>query len=437
MTAAVPAPDVDTVLGNGLRVVVVRAPVVPLAEIRLTVPHAPVTAGDVSRWQVLAACLLHGTREHDAASFDAALAGCGATLTATADARRLTVAGHTLAERLPDVLRLLADAVLRPDLDDALVARRTGQTAHRLRLAADQPAAVAQDALLRHRYGERAALWQPAPDGLGGCDAASLRALHRRHVRAGGASLVLAGDVRPDEALHQVTRTLGGWRAAEGEVRQVPPPPFGGGPLRLVRRPGAVQSLLRLAAPAVPRTDPDYPALHLAHVAFGGSFSSRLARRLREEKGYAYLVASGMESVPGSSALMVEADTATEHTAAALACVREELERMCEQPPDTAEVRSAQRYAAGSTATAMAAPAALATALSNLLHVGAGADWLHRWEDRLTAVRPAEVAAAARRFFAPEGFTGVVVAESAAVDRMVRASPSPGFAVVPDPVGAV
>ncbi|MGW7283652.1 M16 family metallopeptidase [Streptomyces sp. NPDC054844] len=411
-----PLPDADVVLGNGLRVVVCSAPVVPLVEVRLTVPYAATEPGEVTRCQLLAAVLLRGTAHRDADGYDAALAAHGATLDAAADADKLTVAGHTMADALPAVLALLAETVRAPRLTRDVVLPEREALARRVRLATHQPAALAQHALLRRRYGEEAAARrQPAPEQAAACTPDDLAELQARHLGARGAVLVLVGDLRPEEAVAAVTDTFGSWGAGPTAGAPEVPSWFPGGPLRLVERPGAIQSVIRLAAPALPRTDPGYPALHLAQLVFGGSFASRLVTRLREEKGYAYQLGSGVESVPGASTLMVEADTAAEHTVPALAVIRAELERMAAEPPSVREVDAARSYAAGSTATAMSSPGALASGLANLVHIGVGSDWLHNWGPLLAGVPYVAVVEAARRFFRPARFTGVVVADEAAV----------------------
>ncbi|MDH6193261.1 zinc protease [Streptomyces sp. CZ24] len=411
-----PLPDVDVVLGNGLRVVVCSAPVVPLVEIRLTVPCAATEPGEVTRCQLLAAILLRGTAHRDADGYDAALAAYGASLNAAADAHKLTVTGHAMADALPAVLTLLAETVREPRLAQDVVLLEREALARRLRLAAHQPAALAQHALLRRRYGEEAAARrQPTPEQAAACTPDDLAEAHTRHLGARGAVLVLVGDLRTEEAIDEVANVFESWEAGPGGEAPETPSWFPGGPLRGVERRGAVQSVIRLACPALPRTDAGYPALHLAQLVFGGSFSSRLVRRLREEKGYAYQLGSGVESVPGASTLMVEADTAAEHTASALAVIKAELERMAAEPPSPREVDAARSYAAGSTATAMSSPGALASGLANLLHVGVGSDWLHHWGTLLAEVPYDAVVEAARRFFRPEGFTGVVVADEAAV----------------------
>ncbi|MFD3520657.1 M16 family metallopeptidase [Streptomyces sp. NPDC058653] len=415
-----PLPDLDTTLPNGLRVVLCSAPVVPLVEIRLTVPYAATGPGEVALRQLLAGILLQGTTHRDADAFDTALATHGAALDAGADARRFTVTGHTLADSLPAVLALLAETVLGPRLTEDVVAPERTRLARRIELSSHQPAAVAQQALLRRRYGEEfAARLRPAPQLAAACTPEDLGELHARQLGADGAVLVLVGDLRPDDALAAVGEAFGAWH--RGEADDVPQqPPFLGGPPLWVDRPGAVQSMIRLATPALPRTDPGYPALHLAQLVFGGSFASRLVAHLREEKGYAYQLGSGMESVPGASTLMIEADTAAEHTVAALAVIRDELARMAAEPPSEREVDAARSYAIGSIATAMSSPASLASGLSNLLHIGVGTDWLHGWGSLLNGVTYEAVTDAARRFFRPTAFTGVVLADESAVAPLRR-----------------
>ncbi|MEZ3181221.1 insulinase family protein [Streptomyces pimonensis] len=418
-----PLPDVDTTLANGLRLVVCSAPVVPVVEIRLTVPYAAREPGEVTRCQLLAMTLLRGTAHRDADAHDAALAAHGATLDATADAHRFAFTGHTMADALPDVLALLAETVREPRLTEDAVRPEREALVRRIRLATHQPAALAQHALLRRRYGdETAALRQPAPEAAAACTPDDLAALHARHLGARGAVLVLVGDLRPKDAVAAVTDAFGAWGPGPADDRPGAPSWFAGGPLLRVDRPGAVQSVIRLAAPALPRTDPGYPAVHLAQLVFGGSFASRLVACLREEKGYAYQLGSGVESVPGASTLMVEADTAAEHTVPALAVIRAELERMAAEPPSAAEVDAARSYAVGSTATAMSSPHALASGLANLVHIGAGSDWLHNWGPLLRGVPHEAVVEAARKHFRPAGFTGVVVADETAVAPLHRGS---------------
>src|SRR5205085_3489183 len=103
-------------------------------------------------------------------------------------------------------------------------------------------------------------------------------------------------------------------------------------------RAGAVQSQIRLAAQAIPRTDPRYPALQLANLVYGGFFSSRLVENIREDKGYTYSARSHPEFTIHGATLLIDADTASGVTAAALLETPYEPSRLGLGPPSEAEL---------------------------------------------------------------------------------------------------
>jgi predicted Zn-dependent peptidase len=188
-----------------------------------------------------------------------------------------------------------------------------------------------------------------------------------------------------------------------------------------VHRPGSVQSQLRLSAPAVGREDPRYAALQLANLVFGGYFSSRWMENIREDKGYTYGAHSGIEFVADGAVLGVETDVASDVTAAALLETRYELGRLVAVPPTAAEVDAARAYAVGSLLISLDNQGGLASTLAALAADGLGIDWLRAHPGRLEAVTPEQVADAALAFFAPAGFTGVVVGDADVIGERVRA----------------
>ena len=98
----------------------------------------------------------------------------------------------------------------------------------------------------------------------------------------------IVGDLSPERALDAAERALSGWDGDGSRRRAAADAAARAGPLLLVDRPGSVQSSLRMALPAVPRTHPDHAALQLANLVFGGYFSSRWVENIREDKGYTY-----------------------------------------------------------------------------------------------------------------------------------------------------
>ncbi|RRO15620.1 insulinase family protein [Saccharopolyspora rhizosphaerae] len=410
-TGIAPA-GVDTVLGNGLRVIAVRHGRVPMAEMRLRIPFANDDPMHPATAEVLAETLLTGTERRDRVKMDTDLAAVGGDLHAVVDPERLSIAGDALASGLDTLLDVLADALTGATYADDEINAERARLVERISVARSQPRVIAREELQRHRYGDHPYVREvPQADDVAQVTAEKVRALHRSHVLPRGSVLVLVGDIDPDAVVGEVERALAGWTSAES-ARELPAlPPVSGGDVRLVHRPGAVQSQLRFSAQALARTDERYPALQIANLIFGGYFSSRLVENIREDKGYTYGAHSSFEFTKGNGTLLVDADTASEVTAAALLETRYELARLALVPPSETEVESARQYAIGGLLTSTASQAGLASTLSALAAAGLDQDWLTAHPERLRDVSVEQVAEAAK-VFAPTSFTGVVVGDA-------------------------
>lgn len=404
---------VDTVLDNGLRVIAVRRPAVPMAELRLNIPFGGTDPAHAARAELLAATLLCGTPRRNRFDVDAALGAVGADLSSGVDPEHLSITGSGLAGGLTVVLEVLGDALVSAAYSASEVARERARLVERIAMSRSQPRMIAREALQRRRYGTHPATRElPEADDVAEVTPEAVRTLHRDAVVPGGAVLVLVGDVVPDQAVAAVADALKDWRSDRPATELAPLPELSGADLQLVHRPGAVQSQLRLSAQAVPRTDERYPALQLANLVFGGYFSSRWVENIREDKGYTYSAHSGLEfTSPAGATLVAEADTASDVTAAALLETRYELGRIAVVSPTESEVDNARQYAIGSLTIATSSQAGLAAQLSALACLGLNLDWLRAHPGRLRAVTTAQVAAAAAEFLAPARFTGVVVGD--------------------------
>ncbi|MFJ4105636.1 M16 family metallopeptidase [Amycolatopsis japonica] len=411
--AAADLSHVDTTLSNGLRVLAVRKPTVPLVELRVWIPFAGEDKLHPATAEVLAETLLTGTARRDRIEIDADLALIGGDLASGVDPERLVVTGTSLADGLPTMLDVLADALTGASYADAEVERERERLIERIAVSRTQPRTIAREALQKHRYGDHPAVREvPQAEDVAVVTPEQVRALHRASVLPRGSVLVIVGDIDPETVIGDLEKAFGGWASDRSAVRLPPLPDLVGGNVLLVPRAGAVQSQIRLSAQTVSRTDPRYPALQLANLVYGGYFSSRLVENIREDKGYTYSAHSGFEFTDKTAVVNVDADTATDATAAALMETRYELARLGLVPPTAEEVESVRQYAIGSLVTAASSQGGLAAQLSALAATGLGVEWLAGHPERLAAVTAEDVANAALEFFAPKRFTGVVVGDA-------------------------
>jgi len=411
---------VESTLPNGLRLVVVPRPGVPLIELRLRVPFAATTAADAglhtARGSVLSGAVLLGTAEHDQTAIAQLLQSHGAEMSVTTDPDRLLFGTTLLAAGLRPVLGVLAELLTSATYPADRVEGERDRVAERIAIARSQPGVIARSALAARRYGEHPyAITLPDPQLVTAVDADALRELHRARVLPAGSDLVLVGDLDPRAAADVVAGALGEWEGSGHAVEAPPAPDLRVTGIELVDRPGAVQSNIRLGGPAPGRTDPDLPAVRLANMIFGGYFSSRLVENIRERRGYTYSPRSSVDHQAAGSSFLVEADVATEVSGPALLETWYELGRMALLPVTEAELDAARRYIMGSMALSTATHAGLASTLSALVGAGLPPGWLAEHQRALAEVTVEQVQEAAHRYLASTALTAVVVGDAARV----------------------
>ncbi len=410
------APELPVVtertLPNGLRVLAVTRPGVPLVELRLRVPFSGSGEGHVAAAQLLGDTLLSGTDRRTAGQLAADVQALGGQLSASTDSDRLAMGGSVLSDGLPDLLGLLGEVLSAAAYPEHEVEGERERLVQELAIYRSQAGVVAREALLARMYGEHPyGRDLPTAAAVEGVTAQALRDLHAGRVAPEGSVLVLVGDLEGQAALDGVERALAPW-VARGSAAFAPPlPEPPAGPALLVDRPGAVQTTLRMAGRAPARTSPDSAAFTLANLVFGGYFSSRWVANIREDKGYTYSPHSGIDHPPAGSRVTVAADVSTPVTAPALVETVHELGRVATTRVEQAELDQARRYAIGSLALSTASQAGLASTLSALVGAGLGVEWLQEQPGRLEAVTVDEVLDVAARHLAPARLTTVLVGD--------------------------
>jgi zinc protease len=411
--------EAERTLASGLTVIAVRRPGVPLVELRLRVPFG---RAPLARATLLSQALFTGTSTMSSIDIAAELQAVGGGLSAGLDPDRLLVTGNALASGLGRMLEILAGVLTDPTYPAEEVATERERLVDHIQVALSQPAHLARTALLKRMYGRHPyAVQTPEPEQVRGVRPGQLRSLHTDRMRPDGAVLVLVGDLHPDKAIDEADKALGSWTGPSRDGNVPPTPALRPGPLLLVDRPGSVQSSLRMALPAVDRTHPDYAALQLANLVFGGYFSSRWVENIREDKGYTYGPHTAIEHFVAGSALVAAAEVATEVTGPSLLETMYELGRIASLPPGPEELEQARRYALGTLRLGMSTQAGLAGLASMYASFGLRLDYLRDYSAALAAATREEVADAAARYLAPTGAVTVVLGDADRVEAPLAA----------------
>lgn len=107
------------------------------------------------------------------------------------------------------------------------------------------------------------------------------------------------------------------------------------------------QAQMMLGFPAFNHTDPRQPVAALLNTILGGSMSSRLFIQVRERRGLAYNVRSGIDSFRDTGYAYVRAGLEAKNINKALACIKDELNKMVTKPVTAQELADAKTHLRG------------------------------------------------------------------------------------------
>ncbi len=416
-------------LSGGLPLLLVHLPGRPLVSAALYLPMGAVDEpAAVGGATVLAArSLLEGTRRRDALALVEASERLGASLRAEAGWDTTVVGVDVPAERLAPALELLAEVVREPAFPPHEVERLRDQRLNDLLQAKADPARRAEEVYLATIYDPASPYARPAGglrETVTGIDAGVAATAYASWTGFDRAALVVGGDLAGLDLGAILEPLLGDLAPAPGAVP--PPPPTDAGRLdrpvvRIVHRPGSVQSELRVGHPGLARRIPDYHAVSVMSAILGGLFNSRLNMKLREEKGYTYGAGAGFDLRRRAGPFTARAAVNTDATAPALADLVAELRRMREAPPADAELRAARDYLVGVFPLRFETPGPVVSAVGGLVTHGLPDDELERYRPAIEAVSADDVLAAARAHLDLERLAVVLVGDADAVATDVEA----------------
>jgi len=373
-------PVIEARLDNGMRILVVNKPGLPLVSARLSfdagsADDGPGKSGVAS---MTAALLTQGTTTLSAPEIATQIEQLGASIGAGAGPDFTSVYANAPADVFPRTVALMADLVRNPTFSEEELDRQRTQTLDGLKVSLASPGQVAAQASARVVYGD-------APYGSPGVGTVTtLPALTRDDVVAyhadrylpSDATLVFSGDITPEAARALAQSAFGDWRApagaaagAMGAAANAATAPAGQ-PLSprivVIDQPGAGQAAVIAALRGVPRTDPAYFPLTLGNTLLGGSFTSRLNQEVRIKRGLSYGTRSSLGLRRGDGLFTASAQTKNETAVEVSDLILAEIERLDTTQPTESELTTRRAILTGAFGSSLETVDGLGSLVANL-----------------------------------------------------------------------
>lgn len=414
----------ETILPNGLAVIVVEDSRLPLISYRLAFrtgdAHDPPELPGLM--DMMTGLLTEGTESRTSREIADEVARLGATLQAGANSDYTTVAASSLTIFGDNVLELLADVALRPVFPASEVELAKQNTKESLKQQRAQPSFLAGEMVARVMFGDHPYhVTGPTPESVDAITRERLVEFHRSTFVANNAVLFVAGDVKQDSVLQRVESLFGGWQPGAIAGDNFPAPPERTyRAAYIIDRPGSAQANIVISNAGLTRTSPDYFPLLLMHTVLGANASSRLFMNLREEKGYTYGAYSSLDARRSAGTFRATAEVRTPVTGDSLKEFFYELNRIRNEPVAEKEIADAKSYLTGVFPLRLETQEGLVDQLLQIKMFGLPQNYLEAYRSQIQLVTIEQVQEVARKYVRPDEAAIVIVGDGAQLLEQVK-----------------
>lgn len=331
------------VLPNGLRLLTEEIPHVRSVAVGVWLSRGSRHEGD--RWPGIAHFVEHmlfkGTTSRSAEEIAQSVDSIGGQIDASTGKENASYAIKVLDEHLPMAVDILSDIVLHPRFAADDLEREKGVVLEEIKMVEDMPDDLVHELFVQGYWPDHP-LGRPilgSADSVSGITRDALVGYFGDAYTADQLVVVVAGHVGHAEARDLVEAAFGSVRPGVTRPADVRPTPV---PHAIIRQKELEQSHICLGVGAYPQHHPDRYAGLVLNTILGGSMSSRLFQNVREKRGLAYSVGSGISSFRDAGLLSIYAGCSNDKVREVVQVIMGEVQALVDAPVTAEELRRAQ-----------------------------------------------------------------------------------------------
>jgi zinc protease len=400
----------DMRLPNGLRLIVRTVKVTPTVTVVGNVRHDPqmeTPSGRDGVARVLENLFSYGTKNLDRLAFQKALDDIAGD-----ESAGFEFSMQVLKQDFARGVQLLADNELNPALPDQAFNVLKPQTAQfvagQLRSPGYRAGHALNTALLPAKD---PALRQTTPETVSSLTIDDGRQYYAKTIRPDLTTIVVIGDVTPEEARSTIEKWFGEWKTdspkPEVDLPRVPPNKPSA---ENVPDPTQLQDSVNLSETIpITRFDPDYYPLQLGnHVLGGGFYATRLYRDLRQVTGYVYNVEVILNAMKTRTIYTVAYGCDPQNVSKARQLIQRDLIAMQKENVSPAELQQAKALLLRQLPLTESSEDGVANALVRRAQIGLPLDEPERAAKRFNDLTADDVRSAFAKWIRADDFVQIV-----------------------------
>ncbi|CAH0258367.1 pitrilysin family protein [Chryseobacterium sp. Bi04] len=345
-------------LSNGLTVMVVENNKLPRVNTTLSMDRPPYYEGNIAGVsQLMAEQLDNGTTNLSKDEFNKKVDFLGANINFSSTG----AASNSLSKYFPEVLGLMADAIVNPKFSAQEIQNAKERIIEGLKADEKNASSIAAKVSNALTYGKNTSRGEfETVESINKIQLADVQNIYNKYYTPDNAYLVIVGDVKFDQVKPLIEKAFGNWKKSNTQFAALEPASnLSKTEVNVVDVPSAVQSVLSVSnLNSLKMKDPNYFPATIANYILGGGGEARLFMNLREKNGFTYGAYSSMTASKYSPEFSAETSVRNEVTDKAVKELMNELNAISTVKPE--ELENAKAKLKGSFILSLEKPETIA-----------------------------------------------------------------------------
>lgn len=349
--------------------------------------------------------LVKGTKDMNAVKVAEVIDYYGATISSGCEYDASYLVLTSLERFFPKIFDIASDLMTKPAFLEEEIDREKKQISNSLLSYLDEGSYLSERVFKKNVY-----INSPYKYNIEGniktvdkLEQEKIREYYNRFFTPENLIISVVGDIKFDAAMSLIKSKFGNWNK-KGEIynNNFTESLNKGISTFAVSKKGAVQSDILIGHIGIKRNNPDYLQLLILNTMFGGFFTSRINKNLREVNGYTYGARSYFNFRKYLGDFCIETNVENSLTYKAIKEIILEMKRLIEESITDEELDSVKKYLTGSFPLQLETSNAIANKILNLDLYGIEENFYDNYISKINSITKEDVNEAAKKYIHPD-----------------------------------
>ena len=371
------------------------------------------------------ALTLGGSKRYPGDRLHEAVESVGGRIAISASWETVNISIRVLERHADLALDIMTDLLSDPALDERSIADARAMLVEEIRRKMDSPSTLAVEKVREIIFDGTGYGSVPNEQSVNSISQAELRTAFNNHFRAANMAVGVVGSPGAEEARIRVEKALSGIeRGARvayrfDAVKAAAAVRAGTKKIYFIERP-VPQATIVIGTLAPPLADPASSSLGVMNFILGeGSFSSRLVREIRVNRGLSYVVQSVLRQRKDTGVFLAFAQTNTAQSPLTLRLILENMDKIASAPVTADELAWARQSMINSYIFEFETPLAVLEKYMTVYHMGLPFSYITGYQRNIAGVGADAVLDGAKKLFG-QGSVRLVLGEASLKKELAR-----------------